>query len=100
MSQESLMKVLLAPHVSEKSTRTADKHKQFVFRVASSAAKPDIKQAVELMFKVKVGDVRVTNVKGKAKRAGARGLGRRSGWKKAYVSLMPGHDIDFTGEAK
>lgn len=99
MSQESLMKVLLAPHISEKSTRTADKHKQFVFKVASSAAKPDIKQAVELMFKVKVGAVRVTNVKGKTKRAGAR-VGRRSGWKKAYVSLMPGHDIDFTGEAK
>ena len=63
------MKVLLAPHVSEKSTRTADKHKQFVFRVASSAAKPDIKQAVELMFKVKVGDVRVVWA---AARAGRR----------------------------
>ncbi|MDP1707723.1 MAG: 50S ribosomal protein L23 [Gammaproteobacteria bacterium] len=100
MNQEILMKTLLAPHISEKSTRTADKHKQFVFKVADRATKPHIKQAVELMFKVKVDEVHVVNVKGKTKRAGARGTGRRSDWKKAYVSLQPGHDIDFTGEAK
>lgn len=94
------MNTLLAPHISEKSTRTADKHKQFVFEVADRATKLHIKQAVELMFKVKVDAVRVVNVKGKTKRAGARGVGRRSGWKKAYVSLQAGHDIDFTGEAK
>ena len=93
------MKTLLAPHISEKSTRTAENHKQFVFEVSDRATKPHIKQAVELMFKVKVDAVRVVNVKGKTKRTGAR-AGRRSGWKKAYVSLQPGHDIDFTGEVK
>ena len=96
MSQERLMKILLSPHVSEKTTRVADAHNQFVFKVVPDARKPEIKRAVELMFKVEVESVQVMNVKGKRKGFG-RANGRRSDWKKAYVSLKPGHDIDFLG---
>ncbi|MBS35548.1 MAG: 50S ribosomal protein L23 [Thiotrichales bacterium] len=96
MNQERLMKVLVSPHVSEKSTRVADAHGQFVFKVLPDARKPEIKQAVELMFKVEVESVQVMNVKGKRKGFG-RVRGKRSDWKKAYVSLKPGHDIDFMG---
>jgi len=96
MNQERLMKVLLAPHISEKTARAADADKQFAFRVISDATKPEIKQAVELMFDVKVDAVQVSNVKGKEKRFG-KTIGRRSDWKKAYVKLQPGHDIDFMG---
>ncbi len=96
MNQERMMNVLLSPHVSEKSTRVADRHNQFVFRVAGSAAKPEIKRAVELMFDVKVADVRVINVRGKSKRFG-RMAGTRSGWKKAYVTLQTGYDINLMG---
>ena len=94
MNQERLMKVLLSPIVSEKSTRVGDKCKQVVFKVATDAKKPEIKQAVEQLFDVKVDAVTVLNVKGKAKRFGQI-LGRRKSWKKAYVSLQEGHDIDF-----
>ena len=80
--------------MSEKSTRLADAHRQFVFKVARDARKPEIKRAVELMFKVEVERVQVLNVKGKRKGFG-RVRGRRPDWKKAYVSLKPGHDIDF-----
>jgi large subunit ribosomal protein L23 len=96
MSEERLMKLLLSPHVSEKSTRIADKNRQFVFKVVPDATKPEIKQAVELMFKVEVEGVQVVNVAGKRKRFG-RMAGRRPDWKKAYVRLKPGHDIDFVG---
>jgi len=96
MSQERLMKILLSPHVSEKTTRVADAHNQFVFKVVPDARKPEIKRAVELMFKVEVESVQVMNVKGKRKVSG-QFRGRRSDWKKAYVSLKPGHDIDFMG---
>ena len=96
MNQERLMKVLLAPHVSEKSARVADAHNQAVFKVARDATKPEIKIAVELLFKVKVKAVRVANVKGKRKRFRAL-QGRRADWKKAYVSLEPGQEIDFLG---
>lgn len=96
MSEERLMKLLLSPHVSEKSTRIADKNRQFVFEVVPDATKPEIKQAVELMFKVEVEGVQVVNVAGKRKRFG-RMAGRRPDWKKAYVRLKPGHDIDFVG---
>jgi large subunit ribosomal protein L23 len=89
--KERLMQVLLAPQVSEKSTFIGEKHNQYVFRVAADATKPEIKAAVELMFKTKVKSVQVTNVKGKEKRFG-RFEGRRRNWKKAYVSLMPGPD--------
>ncbi len=94
MNPERLMTILLSPHVSEKSTLAADKHRQFVFKVRGDATKPEIKKAVEQMFKVEVDAVQALNVKGKRKLTG-RIRGRRPGWKKAYVTLKPGHDIDF-----
>ncbi len=93
--QESrLANVLLAPIVSEKSSIAAEKNKRFVFQVQTSATKLQVKNAVELMFNVEVDSVQVLNVKGKVKRFG-RTLGKRSDWKKAYVKLKSGHDIDF-----
>ena len=100
VNQERLMQVLLAPVVSEKSTFVADKNEQVIFRVAQDATKPEIKAAVELLFKVQVKSVQVANVKGKEKRFG-RFIGRRRHWKKAYVCLKPGQEINFAaGEAK
>ena len=96
MNNERLMKILLRPHVSEKTALAADSDRQFAFRVLDNASKPEIKQAVELMFKVEVNNVRVANVKGKTKRFGST-YGKRINWKKAYVSLKPGFDIDFSG---
>jgi large subunit ribosomal protein L23 len=93
-STEQLMSVVLAPVVSEKSTRVADKDRQYVFRVADAATKPEIKAAVELLFKTKVDSVTVTRVKGKQKRFG-RFMGRRNNWKKAYVRLAEGQEINF-----
>jgi large subunit ribosomal protein L23 len=98
MSQERLMKVLLGPVISEKSTLAADNDGQYVFRVATDATKQEIGRAVELLFEVQVANVRVLNVKGKRKRFGNRS-GRRSDWRKAYVRLKPGQDIDFGGGA-
>ena len=95
---ERLMNVVLAPVVSEKSTRVADKYRQYVFRVADGATKPMVKAAVELMFKTKVDSVTVLNVGGKERRFG-RTLGRRRNWKKAYVCLKPGQEINFAAEA-
>jgi len=92
--QERLMKVLLAPTISEKSTFVGEKHNQVVFRVAQDATKPEIKAAVELLFKVKVKDVKVSNVKGKEKKFGGS-FGRRRNWKKAYVSVAAGQEINF-----
>lgn len=94
MNQERLTQVILAPVVSEKSTLVADKYEQVVFKVATDATKPEVKAAVELLFNVKVDSVQILNVKGKVKRFG-RFTGRRSDWKKAYVSLTPGQEIDF-----
>lgn len=91
---ERLMNVVLAPVVSEKSTRVADKSRQYVFRVADSATKPEVKAAIELLFKTKVQSVTVSNVKGKEKRFG-RFVGRRRNWKKAYVRLAAGQEINF-----
>lgn len=96
VSQDKLFSVILAPHISEKSTMTADQNRQFVFKVRRDASKPVIKQAVEQMFNVEVEDVTVSNMKGKTKRTGYR-AGRRSDAKKAYVRLKPGFDIDFLG---
>ena len=96
--QERLMTVLLAPVISEKATTVADKHDQIVFRVAPNATKPEVKAAVELMFKVQVDSVQISNVHGKEKRFG-RFVGRRRGWKKAYVCLKPGQEINFAQEA-
>jgi large subunit ribosomal protein L23 len=99
MNQERLMKVLLAPHISEKSSIVADANNQIVFRVATDATKPEIKQAIELLFEVKVDRVQVSNVKGKTKRFGAK-MGRRNDWKKAYITLQEGQEIDFLGGAE
>ena len=96
MNQERLMNILLAPIVSEKSSRLADASRQFVFKVMKDASKPEVKRAVELMFDVKVDNVQITNMRGKVKAHG-RSIGRRSDWKKAYVTLSEGHDIDFMG---
>jgi large subunit ribosomal protein L23 len=89
-----LMNIVLAPVVSEKSTFVADKNRQYVFRVADRATKPEIKAAVELMFKTKVDSVTVSNVKGKERRFG-RMVGRKRSWKKAYVRLAEGQEINF-----
>ena len=94
MNQERLMQVLLAPQISEKATYIAEKNEQVVFRVATDATKPEVKAAVELLFKVEVEAVRIANVKGKTKRFG-RSMGKRNGWKKAYVSLKAGQEINF-----
>lgn len=95
MNPERLMMVLLEPITSEKTTRIAEKCKQFAFRVLKTATKEEIKHAVEHLFQVKVKSVSVLNVSGKTKRF-RQTEGRRSDWKKAYVSLQPGQDIDFT----
>jgi len=92
--QERLMKILLAPQISEKATYVAEKSHQVIFRVAPDASKPEIKAAVELLFKVNVKSVQVACVKGKIKRMG-RITGRRNDWKKAYVCLSPGQEINF-----
>jgi len=91
---DRLMSVVLAPVVSEKSTFVADRNRQYVFRVADDATKPQIKAAVELMFKTKVEGVTVLNVKGKERRFG-RTIGRKRSWKKAYVRLAEGQEINF-----
>jgi large subunit ribosomal protein L23 len=94
MNQERLMQVLLAPQISEKATFVAEKNEQVIFRVATDATKPEIKAAVELLFKVEVEGVQVANVKGKMKRSKG-GMGRRKDWKKAFVSLKAGQEINF-----
>jgi large subunit ribosomal protein L23 len=97
-NQERLLQVLLAPVISEKGTFVADKFEQVIFRVMPDATKPEIKAAVELLFKVEVESVQVSNVHGKQKRFGVHS-GRRRSWKKAYVSLKPGQEINFAQEA-
>jgi len=96
LSNEKLMSILVGPHLSEKSSRIAERLKQFVFKVRRDADKSDVKRAVELMFDVQVTAVQVVNCMGKAKRFG-RSPGRRQDWKKAYVTLAEGQDIDFLG---
>ena len=99
MSQDRLYSVLLAPIVSEKSTMIGEKNEQVAFRVKHDATKPEIKAAVELLFKVQVDSVQVLNQKGKSKRFG-RFEGRRSNVRKAYVTLKPGQEINFAQEVK
>ena len=94
MNQERIFQILKSPHISEKSADLGDSANQAVFRVATDAQKSEIKTAVEQLFNVKVADVRTVNVKGKTKRQGMR-RGKRSDWKKAYVSLEQGHEIDL-----
>ena len=96
MSRERMMKVLLEPRITEKSTLVGDKHNQFVFKVVKDATKSEIKTAVELLFEVEVESVQVMNVTGKHKRFNQM-QGRRSDWKKAYVRLRPGFTIDYMG---
>ncbi len=96
INEERLLKVLLAPNISEKATTAAEANNTVVFKVATDATKAEIKAAVEKLFEVSVEGVRTLNVKGKTKRTGAR-TGRRNDWKKAYVTLAEGSDIDFVG---
>lgn len=96
MKEHELMTVLLEPHISEKSTNVADANNQVVFKVSPRANKADIKQAVEMLFEVKVDKVTVSNNQGKRKR-NKFGPGKRKDWKKAYVSLAAGQDINFLG---
>lgn len=98
-SQERLMKVLLAPVISEKATFVAEKNEQVVFLVAPDATKPEIRAAVEMLFKVQVESVQVVNREGKQKRAG-RFMGRRNHTRRAFVCLKPGQEINFNEEAK
>jgi large subunit ribosomal protein L23 len=99
MKEERLLKVLVAPHVSEKSTMAAEASNTVVFKVAKDSNKAEIKAAVEKLFEVEVEGVRTVNVKGKTKRHG-QSFGKRSDWKKAYVVLKEGQDIDFVGGAE
>ena len=98
-SEERLLKVLVAPVISEKATMVAEKNEQIVFRVLPDATKPEIKAAVELLFKVEVLSVQTANREGKQKRAG-RFNGRRNHTKRAFVCLKPGQEINFVEEAK
>jgi large subunit ribosomal protein L23 len=91
---ERLLQVLVAPQISEKATYIADKHEQIVFVVTPDATKPEVKAAVEMLFKVEVKSVQIANLKGKSKRFG-RGFGRRSDTRKAFVCLKPGQEIHF-----
>ena len=97
MNLERLTKIIVGPVVAEKASRVAEQNNQVVLKVLPSANKTEIKQAVEQMFDVKVTAVTTTNVKGKVKRSG-RILGKRNDWKKAYVTLVDGADINFIGE--
>ena len=97
-SEDRLAQVLVAPIVSEKATSVSEKHNQVLFKVLRDATKPEIKAAVELLFKVEVKSVRVANQKGKTKRFGGR-TGRRDHARKAYVSLKPGQELNLSGEA-
>jgi large subunit ribosomal protein L23 len=99
MNEQRLLRVLLAPHVSEKSTMVSETNNSFVFKVLKDANKAEIKAAVEKLFEVEVEGVRTVNVKGKVKRHG-QSFGKRSDWKKAYVVLKEGQDIDFVGGAE
>ena len=97
-NSERLALVLLAPVVSEKGTHIAEKHEQVIFKVLQNATKPEVKAAVEAMFKGQVESVQIANVGGKVKRFG-KFTGRRRNWKKAYVCLKPGQEINFAAES-
>ena len=99
MKREQLMNVLIAPHVTEKTSLGMQNHNQYTFRVRRDANKTDIRQAVELMFDVKVKAVQVLNEPGKTRRFGKL-MGRTQDWKKAYVSLAQGQTIDYEARAK
>ncbi len=96
MNDQRIMNILLGPHVTEKGAIVGESSNQYIFRVATTASKPEVKQAVEKLFEVEVDTVRVVNVKGKTKRTGHR-VGQRKNWKKAYVRVKAGQTIDFVG---
>jgi large subunit ribosomal protein L23 len=96
MNEERMMQILRRPHISEKATTVGETHRQVVFEVDTTATKGEVKEAVEKMFEVQVENVTVSNVRGKMKRFG-RTPGKRQNWKKAYVTLKEGNDIDFIG---
>lgn len=95
-NKERLMTVLVGPHVSEKATDLAERHNQIVFKVRRDSTKSEIRKAVQLLFDVTVTDVQVVNCRGKIKRFG-QDWGQRAAWKKAYVRLAEGQNIDFMG---
>ena len=99
MNREQLMSVLIAPHVTEKTSLAMQNHNQYTFKVRRDATKTDIRKAIELMFDVKVAGVQVVNEPGKVRRFG-RTAGRTQDWKKAYVSLAAGQTIDYEARAK
>jgi large subunit ribosomal protein L23 len=99
VNKEQLMNVLIAPHVTEKTSLAMQNNNQYTFRVRRNATKPDIKAAVELMFEVKVSGVQVVNEPGKTRRFG-KIQGRTQDWKKAYVSLVKGQSIDYEARSK
>lgn len=96
MKNDNVLKVILAPHMSEKAALATEKRGEYVFKVAHCATKPDVKNAIELLFKVSVESVQIVNVKTKPKRFGNI-QGRSKAWKKAYVKLQTGQQIDFAG---
>src|SRR5690606_9371775 len=95
MNQARLYSVIVGPHISEKATIMAEKRNQIAFRVANDASKPEIREAIEKLFKVTVEDLQVLNVKGKTKRTSRGKIRQKSNWKKAYVKLAQGQEIDF-----
>ena len=99
MNKEQLYQIIRAPHVSEKSTRVGGQGNQYVFRVAKSASKPQVKAAIEMLFEVKVESVNLLNVKGKTKAFKQRS-GKRPDWKKAYVRVAAGQSIDVEAPAE
>ncbi|MFZ9544941.1 MAG: 50S ribosomal protein L23 [Hylemonella sp.] len=96
MNQERRLKVILGPHLSEKTTRLSERNNQVTFKVLADASKPEVKEAIEKLFNVQVRDVQILNVKGKTKRTSRGKLRSRSDWKKAYVRLEQGQEIDLT----
>ena len=95
MNQERILKIILGPHISEKTTLMSENNNQVAFKVASDATKPEIKTAIESLFNVQVKAVQVLNVKGKTKRTARGKIRSRSDWKKAYIKLEQGHEIDL-----
>lgn len=96
MNEERLLQIILGPHMSEKAAIGAEKRREYVFEVACDATKPEVKSAIELLFKTIVESVRILNVKTKPRRFG-KITGRSKAWKKAYVKLQPGQEISFEG---
>ena len=95
MNQERILTIILGPHISEKTSIISEQNNQVTFKVANNATKPEIKEAVESLFDVQVKDVQILNVKGKTKRSARGKIRSRSDWKKAYIRLEQGQEIDF-----